>query len=485
MKNVIPVRINNTTICINSQVSRVMDLLEFGLSVLPWYYKAMVNEAKFGISGLRGVWGETLTEDIARTHIEAYAVYLQNKGAKKVILGRDTRKSGPTIINIAIDVLTKAGFKVVDTGILPTPTLLFLQRTTPFDGSIMISASHNPPEYNGIKLFDKKAFYLDFQELAEIKSYLGKKPKEVPGGSVSENSDIDVLHVNHVVDNVDKEKIKEKKWKVVIDTINGAGYKLGPMLLEHLGCEVTVMNGEPDGNFAHMPEPLAINLQSLGDKVREVGADIGFAQDPDADRLVICDEQGKIVLEEYMLALCIKNVLSQNPGDIVTNVSTSNTSEDLVKEKGFINYRTSVGEGNVVRGIIEHNAVIGGEGSGGVIYPKINLCRDSLVGMALILELITREGKKVSEIVESLPRYEFIKTKIVFTGEIKGILEKVALEFKEGKVDLQDGIRVDFPDSSWVQLRSSNTEPIMRIWAEARDKARAEELIERANKYIS
>jgi len=476
---------NNTTIYTNSQANWDLNFRDLGYNPLIWYDSGMAIEAKFSISGLRGVWGETLTEDLARKHIEAFAVYLQNKGAKKVLLGRDSRKSGPIIRDIARDILTKAGFEVIDAGIIPTPTIIFLTRTTPFDGSIMISASHNPPEYNGIKFFNKSAFYINEQELAEIKSYVGTKPKEVPGGSVSENNDIDVSHVNHVVENVDKEKIKEKKWKVVIDTINGAGYKLGPMLLENLGCEVTVINGTPDGNFAHMPEPLAINLHSLGEKVKEVGADIGFAQDPDADRLVICDERGEIVLEEYMLALCIKNVLQKTPGDIATNVSTSNTSEDLVKEVGFKNYRTKVGEGNVVEGIIAHNAVIGGEGSGGVIYPRINLCRDSLTGMALILELITREDKKVSEIVNSLPRYEFIKTKIMFTGDIKDILDKVSLEFPDGKADRSDGIRIDFPDSSWVQLRSSNTVPIMRIWAEARDKARAEELIARANKYIS
>lgn len=445
----------------------------------------MSTQAKFSISGLRGVWGDTLNEELSKSHIEAYAVYLQKKGAKKVLLGRDSRKSGPIIKDIAVEVLTRAGFEVVDAGIIPTPTIIFLTRTTPFDGAIMITASHNPPEYNGIKFMNSKAFYINEDELAEIKSYIGTKPNEVAGGTSTENHALDINHREYVVKNIDADSIRAKKFKVVIDTINGAGYKLGPTLLEELGCEVTVINPTPDGNFAHTPEPLAINLTGLGEKVKEVGADIGFAQDPDADRLVLCDENGNIILEEYTLALAIKSVLRKTPGDIVTNLSTSNTSEDLVKEAGFTNYRTKVGEGNVVEGIIAHNAVIGGEGSGGVIYPKMNLCRDSLTGMALVLELLTYEDKKVSEIIASLPQYEFIKTKMPFEGDITETINKIVTEFPEGKADLQDGIRVDFPDSSWVQLRTSNTEPIIRVWAEARTKERAEELIERANKYIA
>ncbi len=453
-------------------------------SLLNWYYGHMAHQAKFSISGLRGVWGDTLNEELSRSHIEAYAVFLQKKGAKKVLLGRDSRKSGPIIKDIAIDILTRAGFEVVDAGIIPTPTIIFLIRTTPFDGAIMITASHNPPEYNGIKFFNENAFYINEEQLAEIKSYIGTKPQEVKGGTITENHDLDIHHVEHVIANIDSDAIRNRKFKVVIDTINGAGYKLGPMLLEKLGCIVTVINPIPDGNFAHMPEPLAKNLTGLAEKVKEVGADIGFAQDPDADRLVFCDENGEMILEEYMLSLCIKSVLDKTPGDIVTNLSTSNTNEDLVKSYGYKNYRTKVGEGNVVVGILEHNAVIGGEGSGGVIYPKMNLCRDSITGMALILGLLVSENKKVSEIVEALPRYNSVKTQMPFEGNLEETIEKIIKEFPEGRADLQDGVRIDFPDSSWVQLRASNTEPIIRIWSEARTKERSEELINRAKSLI-
>ena len=437
----------------------------------------MVQEPKFTISGLRGVWGEDLNEESARRHIEAFAVFLQKRSGKKVILGRDSRKSGPIISAIAIDILTKAGLEVIDIGIAPTPTIIFLIRTMKLDGGIMLTASHNPPEYNGIKFLSEKALYVDADELIEIKTYLGSQPTDNTGGTVNEDLSLGTQHVEHVLVNIDVDLIKSKNFKVVIDTINGAGYKLGPILLERLGCVVTVINDTPDGNFAHIPEPLAENLTGLADKVKEVGADIGFAQDPDADRLVLCNEKGEIVFEEYTLALSVKSVLQKTPGDVVVNLSTSNTSEDLVNDTGHKLYRTKVGEGNVVEGIITHNAVIGGEGSGGVIYPTMNLCRDSLVGMALVLELLVKEGEPISEIVSKLPKYELVKTKMPFEGKLTNVIEKVINALPDGKPDTQDGLRIDFPDRSWVQIRASNTEPIIRIWAEAKTRERAEELV--------
>ncbi len=437
----------------------------------------MANELKWSISGLRGIWGENLNEKVVCTHIEAYALFLQKHGATKVILGRDSRISGSLIKNIAIDILVRAGFEVVDAGIIPTPTIIFLIRTKQFDGGIMISASHNPPEYNGLKFFNKEAFYINEIQLSEIKSYLYSNAESKEGGRVTGDFDMCLGHVEHVLGNIDVSVIKDKKFNVVIDTINGAGYRLGPLLLERLGASVTVINGTPDGNFAHMPEPLAVNLVGLSEKVKEVGADIGFAQDPDADRLVICDEKGEVVLEEYMLSLAIKNILEKTPGDIVTNLSTSNTNKDLVESFGFKNYRTKVGEGNVVEGIIKHNAVIGGEGSGGVIYPSINLCRDSLVGIGLILELLARNNMTLSEMIKSLPKYESVKTKMPWGGSLENIIERVIKEFPQGKANTEDGVRIDFADSSWVQIRGSNTEPIIRIWSEARDKNTAENLV--------
>jgi phosphomannomutase len=438
----------------------------------------MSSQAKFSISGLRGVWGESLNEEISTSHIKAFAVYLQKMGAKKVIIARDTRISGPAINNIARAILVNAGFEVMDAGIIPTPTIIFLIRNTPFDAGIMITASHNPPEYNGIKFLTRKAMYINSHELEEIKGYIGSTPITRDGGSVIEDFNLGEKHVEYVIQNIDKDLITSKKFKVVIDTINGAGCVLGPMLLERFGCEVTVINGEPNGHFAHIPEPLPENLKGLGEKVKEVSADIGFAQDPDADRLVMCDELGEVIFEEYMLSVTIKSVLEKTPGDIVTNLSTSNTTEDIVNSLGYKNYRTKVGEGNVVDGIIKQNAVIGGEGSGGCIYPKINLCRDSLTGMALILQYLATTNKTISQIIDELPKYEFIKTKMPFSGNLTETLNKVIASFPDGKADLQDGLRIDFPDRSWVQIRESNTEPIVRIWSEAKTKERALELVD-------
>ncbi len=473
------------------------------------------NKPKFTISGLRGVWGENLNESVAREYITAFAVFLQKHGAKKILIGNDARKSGPIIKGIAIEILTKAGFDIIDTGLTPTPTVLFLVRTLGLDGAIMLTASHNPPEYNGIKFITNKALFTNSAEVEEIKSYLGQAPKQyyqdferlVEQNSQKNNLDfatrgpknpenavlvagtLHQKHIDHILSHVDVELIKSKKFTVVLDAINSVGSYMGPQLLETLGCNVTTINGIPNGEFAHMPEPLPENLTELGEKVKQMHADIGFALDPDGDRLVVCDETGTVVFEEYMLTLAMNAVLKKTPGDIVTNLSTTNTNKDLVESFGFKNYRTKVGEANVVEGITTHNAVIGGEGGGGVIYPAINLARDGFVGMALILESLALEERKVSEIIDSFSKYIFIKEKMPFAGDITHAIEKVIALFPEGTVDTQDGLRIDFPDTdnnavSWIQLRSSNTEPIIRIFAEGKNRESIMEKIELVKKSL-
>ncbi len=437
---------------------------------------------KFTVSGLRGVWGENFNEVVAKEYISAFAHFLRKnhkEGIKqKILIGYDARKSGPIIKQIAIRILTSAGFDITDGGLLPTPTVLFLVRTHSYDGALMLTASHNPPEYNGIKFITNRALFTNQDEVEEIKSLIGKPLPIVPQGEYSIARDLGQEHIDHIVANVDSTLIREKKFTVILDAINSVGSFLGPMLLESLGCRLVVLNGVPNGEFAHMPEPLPENLTQLGSMTKALGAHVGFALDPDGDRLVVCDEKGVVIFEEYTLTLAITAILKKTPGDIVTNLSTTNTNKDIVEALGYTNYRTKVGEANVVLGIQKHNAVVGGEGGGGVIYPKINLARDGLAGIALILESLAVENKKVSELVATFPKYIFIKEKLPFDGDLEDAIQKVITLFPEGVTDTQDGLRIDFPDNSWIQLRASNTEPTIRIFGEAKDRESVVEKIE-------
>lgn len=443
-------------------------------------------------SGYRGIWGESLTEEIAGEYFEAFSQFLIKRNAKKILVAHDARPSGLDIKKVALEIFTKNGIDIIDGGLLPTPTVIFTVRNMRLDGALMITASHNPPQYNGLKFITGKALFTDEVEVEEIKGYLNSAKNDISltneKGQIIQNSELGEMHIQKILDNVDVEKIKSKKFKVVLDPINSVGCIIGPKLLESLGCEVVVINGTPDGNFAHIPEPLPENLSGLGEKVLEMKADIGFALDPDGDRLVLCDERGVVVFEEYTLTLAIQAILAKNPSDIVQNLSTTNTNEDLANALGYRAYRTKVGEANVVEGMLKHNANIGGEGGGGVIYPAINLCRDGLVGIALILETLANTDKKLSEIVDELPKYKMLKTKISFAGDLQEIFKKIQTYFKninnEIQIDTQDGLRIDFPDRSWVQIRASNTEPIIRIFAEAKTEERIEELVNEVKNLI-
>lgn len=433
---------------------------------------------KLTVSGYRGIWGDTLNPAIARKYFEGFAQFLKVRYSSKIIIARDTRSSGKELSEIATDVFTSIGIDIIDIGITPTPTVLYLVRKYGYDGAIMITASHNPIEYNGLKFINSSGLFTNEEEVREINLYLNNDldTTEMVGEYI-EDTKLPFEHVQHILDNIDVEIIKSKKIKVVLDTINGTGTITTPTLLEKLGCEVTIINGVPDGNFAHIPEPLPQNLSQLGEKVREVGADIGFAQDPDADRLVVCDENGEIIFEEYSLSLAILSVLEKEKGSITINMSTSNTNTDIAKAFDCKTFRTKVGEANVVNGIIENNSVIGGEGSGGIIYPKINTARDSLVGIAIILELLAHSNKKVSQLVGELPKYEMHKEKISFNGDLTNLYREIKNTFTDGLVNELDGLRIDFPDSSWLHVRPSNTEPIVRLIVEAKTKERIVEIL--------
>lgn len=450
------------------------------LFYLPYsYYNPPMSSPKLTVSGYRGIWGETLTVDIAQDLAHAFASFVIARGGKRILLGRDARQSGPTIIDAVAETLSARGLDVTIGGLLPTPTVLFLVREEKFDGAIIVTASHNPTEYNGLKFVTSRGMFTNETDVAEIKNYLEEKnyAHSENVGNIETNESLGEKHIAHILKHIDVERIQNKKFKVVLDPINSAGSILTPILLEKLGCETTVINGRPDGNFAHMPEPLAVNLTTLGDAVRTTHADVGFAQDPDADRLVLADETGSVVFEEYTLALAVQSVLEKTPGDIVINLSTSKTSEMIAEKFGKKTFRSKVGESNVVEEIIKRNAVIGGEGSGGIIYPAINPCRDSLTGIAIILELLAKENKSLGTLVAELPHFEMMKDKFPFAGDLSVVYEKIKMRFPDAMQDTQDGLRLDFEDMSWVNIRPSNTEPIVRIMGEAKMKERIQNLV--------
>jgi phosphomannomutase len=357
------------------------------------------------------------------------------------------------------------------------------------DAGVIATASHNPIEWNGLKFLNRDAVAPPPADAAAIKElYLGNATDFVRVESLvppAKNSETHALHVKRVLDHVDELGISTKRYKVVLDSVNGAGSVAGATLLSKLGCLLVHINAKPNGQFAHEPEPTAANLTGLAEEVKRQKAAVGFAQDPDADRLAIVDENGTYIGEEYSLALAAKLILSKKPGSVTAaNLSTSRMLDDIAAEHGGRVVRTMVGEANVVQGMIKAGATIGGEGNGGVIDTRIVSGRDSLVGMAYVLQLMAETGKTISQLVASLPRYEIVKTKFECKREdAERAVSAVVKAFSSEKVDLQDGIRIDWPDS-WVHARPSNTEPIMRIIAEAPTRAVAEQKIAAVQKVV-
>ncbi|MBP6883674.1 MAG: phosphoglucosamine mutase [Candidatus Pacebacteria bacterium] len=288
-------------------------------------------------------------------------------------------------------------------------------------------------------------------------------------------------HADHILANVNVEAIRGTKFKVAVEMVNASACVMDPYLFEKLGVEIIPINNIPNGKFTHKPEPLKENLTEIAEIVRTSGANLGFAHDPDADRLVVINELGEVISEEYSLALVLENILPKNPGrNVVINLSTSQMCVDIAKKYGCNIFRTKIGEGNVVDGILAHNAIIGGEGNGGVIYPTINTARDSFVGLALILELLAERQKTISEIVSTLPKYFIKKDKWPAGADLNEMYLKLKNHFMDATLDEQDGLRLDFPDSSWLHLRPSNTEPIIRIFGEAKTINQIESLFDEA-----
>jgi phosphomannomutase len=446
-----------------------------------------------GVSGMRGTVGGTLTPLVVGRMAAAFAVWLKSQQPPvgkpiRVVFGRDSRPSGPWVRDAAVAALTASGMEVIDLDIVTTPGVAMMLRHLGADAAMIATASHNPIEWNGLKLLNRRAVAPPPADAAQIKRLYDESRSDfVRVESLTpprHNSETHALHVKRVLDHVDVLGISTRRYKVVLDSVNGAGCVATATLLSKLGCQLIHLNATPNGQFPHEPEPTAKNLTQLADEVRRQRAHLGFAQDPDADRLAIVDEKGAYIGEEYSLALAAKLILSRRPGVAVTNLSTSRMLDDIAAAHGGRVIRTPVGEANVVDAMFVHEAVIGGEGNGGVIDPRIVPGRDSLVGMAYVLQLMAATGKSVSELVAELPRYQIVKTKFECRREdAERAVAALRKHFADEKLDTQDGIRIDWADA-WVHARPSNTEPIMRVIAEAPDQAAAEARINQVQEVI-
>ena len=432
-----------------------------------------VQTLKISISGVRGVVGDSLTPDLLVRFAESFGTYL---GGGEVVIGRDTRTSGEMVKHAVLSGLMSAGCKVTDVGIAPVPTIQHAVRHFKARGGIAITASHNPVQWNALKFIRGDGCFLNHYQARElIDIYHQGEYRKVGGREVCPPrsfSRATTLHADHIINAVGKLPGR-KKPVAVVDSVNGAGSVMAAPFLRRLGCKVITIHSEPDGIFPRPPEPLPKNLEALCDAVRENKADIGFAQDADADRLATVDEKGNPTGEDYTLALAVDAVLRRTPGTVVVNLATSRVIDDICAERGCRLIKSKIGEINVTETMKQENAVIGGEGNGGVICPSINLGRDSFTGMALILHHIVAMKKSVSRIVADLPRYVMDKQAVPCPSERAiEVIDVLSSRLSGKSVDRTDGIKIT-KGKSWVLVRPSNTEPILRIVTEAPDAKRA------------
>lgn len=435
------------------------------------------------VSGVRGIVGDGLSPEILSRFGEAYGTYVN---AGRVVVGRDTRGSGEMVKHALFGGLLAAGCTVLDVGVVTTPTATLMIERLGADGGVVISASHNPIEWNALKFFRRDGIYLNDQDGRDLLTLWGSGDfRRVGHGElkpVRVAADANAHHIERVLEIVDADSIRKKKFRVALDCCNGAGVDVTLKLLDMLGCDVDPIHCVPDGNFPHYPEPNFVNLQDLCSHVARSDVDIGFAQDPDADRIALIDESGSFIGEELSLALTCRYTLQQGArGPVVVNMSTSRVNEDIVREFDCRLERVPVGEVHVAERMKEVGAVFGGEGNGGVMDPRVHCGRDSLVGIVLMLECMARTGKRVSELVGELPVYHLVKRKTDCPrGRAREIIRTLRDEVDaDGRANLEDGLRIDW-DDAWVHLRGSNTEPVLRVISEARDAERAEAL---ANRY--
>jgi len=439
------------------------------------------------ISGIRGIVGDTLTPQVLQSHVRAF---LEITKAKRVVIGRDSRPTGEAIVQFVAGICRLSGVDVIDVGLSTTPTVELLTTHFKADAGIIITASHNPLEWNALKFLNSKGLFLGPNDVKQLFALADANQFSYPDyramGKYEVAPDADGVHIEGTlkIPYVDVDAIKAKHFKVAVDAVNGAGSFIVPRLLEELGCEVVRVHCNPDGTFPRGAEPIPANLGDLRNAVKENGCAVGFAVDPDADRCALVSGEGKSIGEEYTLAIAVDEVLAKQKGGVCVNLSTSRMNEDVAAKYGCEFSRAKVGEINVSLQMIEKGCIIGGEGNGGVILPALHYGRDSLVAAALVLSWMARHGGGPEKFVAENPAYVMPKKKFdLGDKKVADILQKVMVEFDGWKVDERDGLWLG-KEKSWVHVRASNTEPVIRVIAEAQTVVEAEALCARVEKLI-
>ena len=438
-----------------------------------------VANLKISISGVRGVIGETLTPKLISSFAASFGQFV---GRGTVIVGRDTRPTGAMVEQAVIAGLLSVGCRPVLAGVVSTPTVQVLVDHYRAVGGIAITASHNPMPWNAMKFINGRGMFLNTIEARQVLDIYNQEDYEFVREdlirTVSELEDPFVEHQHRIFEHIDVEKIRSKNFKVAMDCGNGAGALYAQKFLEELGCEVITIFDETDGQFRRKPEPIPAHLTELEKVVKENGCVIGFAQDPDADRLVLVDDSGTALNENYTLGFTVKHLLKKSPGAVTINLGTSKMIADLAKEACEDLIFTKIGEINVSTEMLRRGSYIGGEGNGGVIWPKVRACRDSFTGMALVLELLAETEESSSEIVADLPKYYGATRKISMSSDkVVQVLAKLKDKYSDEQINTLDGVRIDWAEK-WVIVRPSNTEPIVRLQAEASTEEELEKLVD-------
>jgi phosphomannomutase len=444
----------------------------------------MSSQLMRSVSGLRGIVGTDLTEEIVTRYATAFGFFLLARGGRTVAVARDSRQSGPAFLRAAAQALVGTGLDVVDLGMAPTPTAQMAVEVGGLAGGIIVTASHNPVEWNALKFMGAGGRFLTKVEAAELFSLVDGGTRFDPAGkegTIRADADAVDRHLERLfgLPWLDLAAVRKRRFTVALDCVRGAGATVMPKLFEALGCRVHAIHLEPDGRFPREPEPIPEHLGELGALVRESGADIGVAVDPDVDRCALVDEQGRPIGEDYTLAFAVRAVLARKKGPVVTNLSSSLVIDDAASAYGSTVDRAPVGEANVVERMALAKAVVGGEGNGGVILPDVHLGRDAPVAATLALVLLADAGMPVSELVASAPRYAIVKAKLTRpVGSLEPWYEALKRRLPGAAEDRQDGMRLA-TSGRWLHCRPSGTEPVVRIIAEAPTRAEAEDLVGR------